>query len=160
MPDREVLCGILYVQHTGIQWAYLPQELGFRSGMTCWRRLRDCNEAGVRQRLHEVLLAELNAASRLDRSDSLFADRGYDHDNYRDQVRTRGIVPALARRGTRHATGLGTYRQNRLLPHHLPPGLAGSYRTLAVLPASEPRSGGQGLPTHGRSRPRSTVLAH
>lgn len=38
--------------------------------------------------------------------DSLFADRGYDHDIYRDQVRARGIVPAIARRGTRH----GTYR--------------------------------------------------
>jgi transposase len=34
--------------------------------MTCWRRLRDWNEAGVWQRLHEVLLAELNAAARLD----------------------------------------------------------------------------------------------
>ena len=66
MPDREVLCGILYVLHTGIQWEYLPQELGFGSGMTCWRRLRDWNETGMWQRLHEVLLAELNAASRLD----------------------------------------------------------------------------------------------
>ncbi|QEV56053.1 transposase [Streptomyces platensis] len=47
LPDREVLCGILYVLHTGIQWEYLPQELGFGSGMTCWRRLRDWNEAGV-----------------------------------------------------------------------------------------------------------------
>ncbi len=34
--------------------------------MTCWRRLRDWNEAGVWQLLHEVLPAELNAASRLD----------------------------------------------------------------------------------------------
>ncbi len=42
--------------------------------------------------------------------DSVFADRGYDHDVYRDQVRDRGIVPAIARRGTRHGTGLGTYR--------------------------------------------------
>ena len=42
--------------------------------------------------------------------DSLFADRGYDHDVYRDQVRARGIVPAIARRSTRHATDLGTYR--------------------------------------------------
>ena len=40
------------------------------------------------------------------RPDSLFADRGYDHDIYRDQVRARGIV----RRGTHHGTGLGTYR--------------------------------------------------
>lgn len=59
-----MLCGILFVLHTGIQWEYLPQELGFESGMTCWRRLRDWNEAGVWQQLHEVLLAELNAAAR------------------------------------------------------------------------------------------------
>jgi transposase len=190
LPDREVLSGILYVLHTGIQWEYLPQDLGFGSGMTCWRRLRDWNEAGVWQRLHEVLLAELNAASRLDwsrcvvdsshvralkggstrgpspvdrgragskhhlitdghgtplavlltggnrndvtqllplldaippvrgrvgrprrRPDSLFADRGYDHDVNRDQVRARGIVPAIARRGTLHGTGLGVYRR-------------------------------------------------
>ncbi|GHB79649.1 hypothetical protein GCM10010377_82120 [Streptomyces viridiviolaceus] len=42
--------------------------------------------------------------------DSLFADRGYDHDIYRDQARERGIIPAMARRGARHGTGLGTYR--------------------------------------------------
>lgn len=36
--------------------------------------------------------------------DSLFADRGYDI--YRDQVRARGIVPAIAESGTLH----GTYR--------------------------------------------------
>ncbi|KPL30685.1 transposase [Streptomyces anulatus] len=66
LPDRQVLCGILFVLHTGIQWEYLPKELGFGSGMTCWRRLRDWNEAGVWQQLYEVLLAELNAAARLD----------------------------------------------------------------------------------------------
>ncbi|MFC4035053.1 IS5 family transposase [Streptomyces polygonati] len=188
LPDRQVLCGVLYVLHTGIQWEYLPRELGFGSGMTCWRRLRDWNEAGVRQQLHEVLPAELNAAAELDRSravvdsaragvkrglhtgpspvdrgrpgskhhlitdghgtplaiiltggnrndvtqllplidavpairgrrghprrkpDSLFADRGYDHDIYREQIRARHIVLAIARRGTRHGTGLGTHR--------------------------------------------------
>ncbi|GHA49444.1 hypothetical protein GCM10010329_84510 [Streptomyces spiroverticillatus] len=66
VPDRQVLCGILYVLCTGIQWEHLPKELGFGSGMTCWRRRRDWNEAGVWQRLHEALLAELNAAARLD----------------------------------------------------------------------------------------------
>ncbi|MET8395154.1 MULTISPECIES: IS5 family transposase [Streptomyces] len=190
LPDRDVPCGILYVLHTGIPWEYLPRGLGFGSGMPCWRGLRDWNEAGVWQRLHEILLAELNAAARLDRSccvvdsshvralkkggqhtgpspvdrgragskhhlitdghgtplavlltggnrndvtqllplldaippvrgrvgrprrkpDALFADRGYDHDIYRDQVRARGIVPAIARRGTLHGTALGTYR--------------------------------------------------
>ncbi|MGW2306398.1 IS5 family transposase [Streptomyces sp. NPDC001809] len=188
VPDRQVLCGILFVLHTGVQWEHLPQELGFGSGMTCWRRLRDWNEAGVWQQLHEVLLAELNAAARLDwsravvdsprqsvkrgfqtgpspvdrgragskhhlitdghgtplaviltggnRNDvtqlmplldavppvrgrpgrprrkpqSVFADRGYDHDIYRDQVRARRILPVIARRGTAHGSGLGAYR--------------------------------------------------
>jgi transposase len=66
LNDRLVLCGILFVLHTGIPWEFLPQQLGFGSGMTCWRRLRDWHEAGVWQRLHEVLLAELHDADRLD----------------------------------------------------------------------------------------------
>jgi transposase len=49
-----------------IQWEFLPQELGCGSGMTCWRRLRDWNNAGVWTRLHENLLAELHAAGTLD----------------------------------------------------------------------------------------------
>ncbi|MFE6744199.1 transposase, partial [Streptomyces tubercidicus] len=47
VPDRQALRGIPFVLHTGIQWECLPQELGFGSGMTCWRRLAACNEAGV-----------------------------------------------------------------------------------------------------------------
>lgn len=39
---------------------------GFGSGMTCWRRLQEWNRAGVWQRLHELLLAELQAAGKLD----------------------------------------------------------------------------------------------
>jgi transposase len=66
LDDRKVLSGILFVLYTGIPWEFLPQELGFGSGMTCWRRLRDWQEAGVWQRLHEALLAELNAAGALD----------------------------------------------------------------------------------------------
>jgi transposase len=66
LSDRLCLQGILFVLHTGIQWEFLPQELGFGSGMTCWRRLEEWNEAGVWQRLHELLLAELNAAGKLD----------------------------------------------------------------------------------------------
>lgn len=62
LDSRKVLCGILFVLYTGIRWEFLPQELGFGSGMPCWRRLRDWNEAGVWQRLHELLLSELRAA--------------------------------------------------------------------------------------------------
>ncbi len=35
VPDRQALCGILFVLHTGIQREYLPQELGSGPGMTC-----------------------------------------------------------------------------------------------------------------------------
>ena len=58
-------CGILFVLYTGIPWEFLPQQLRFGSGMTCWRRLRDWH-AGVWQQLHEALLAELNPAGALD----------------------------------------------------------------------------------------------
>jgi len=66
LDDRKALCGILFVLYTDIPWEFLPQELGYGSGMTCWRRLRDWHAAGVWQRLHEVLLARLNAAGVID----------------------------------------------------------------------------------------------
>jgi len=66
IDDRKVLSGILFVLSTGIAWQRLPPELGFGSGMTCWRRLRDWQQAGVWQRLHELLLAKLRQAERLD----------------------------------------------------------------------------------------------
>jgi transposase len=189
LDDRKVVCGILFVLYTGIPWEFLPQELGFGSGMTCWRRLRDWNEAGVWQQLHEVLLAELRAVDLLDfsraavdgshvramkggaktgpspvdrgrtgskhhviveahgiplaatltggnrndvtqliplieavppirgkrgrplrRPRHLYADRGYDHDVYRDKVRRFEITPHIARRGTDHGSGLGVHR--------------------------------------------------
>ncbi|WTQ32141.1 IS5 family transposase [Streptomyces virginiae] len=66
VPDRQALCGILFVLHTGIQWEYLPQELGFGSGMTCWRRLAAWNAAGVWDQLHIVLLKKLRVAKKLD----------------------------------------------------------------------------------------------
>jgi transposase len=184
-----VLCGILFVLYTGIPWEFLPQELGFGSGMTCWRRLRDRHQAGVWQQLNEALLAELHATGALDwsravidsshvramkggpktgpspvdrarpgskhhliaeahgiplavsltgghrndvtqlmplieaiapvrgrrgrprqRPGALYADRGYDHDKYRKQVRDKAITPVIARRSTEHGSGLGTYR--------------------------------------------------
>jgi len=64
--DRLALQGILFVLHTGIGWEHLPQELGFGCGMTAWRRLRAWQQAGVWERLHELLLAELQAANQLE----------------------------------------------------------------------------------------------
>lgn len=66
IPDRDVLTGILFVLRSGIPWEELPQEMGCGSGVTCWRRLKEWQEQGVWQRLHEVLLAKLNAAGEID----------------------------------------------------------------------------------------------
>jgi transposase len=66
IPDRRVLTGILFVLQTGIPWEHLPQEMGCGSGMTCWRRLKEWHEAGVWQGLHELLLAKLHEAERID----------------------------------------------------------------------------------------------
>ena len=64
--NRKALTGILFVLKTGIPWEDLPQEMGCGSGMTCWRRLRDWQEAGVWDRLQEGLLAKLQGASKVD----------------------------------------------------------------------------------------------
>src|SRR5918999_1234145 len=76
LDDRNVLQGILFVLHIGIGWEHLPQELGIGCGMTAWRRLRAWQQAGVWEKLHELLL-----------------DRGYDHDKYRRLLWQRGVKP-------------------------------------------------------------------
>jgi transposase len=48
IQDRAVLGGIIYVLRAGVPWRLLPaKELGCGSGVTCWRRLRDWQAAGV-----------------------------------------------------------------------------------------------------------------
>ena len=71
LNDRRVLTGILFVLKSGIPWQTLPLEMGCGSGMTCWRRLRDWEKAGVWQRLHELLLSKLRAADQIDWSRAL-----------------------------------------------------------------------------------------
>jgi transposase len=66
LPDRLALQGILFVLHTGIAWRHLPPELGFGGGSTCHRRMDEWQRAGVWERLHAVLLAELRAAGELE----------------------------------------------------------------------------------------------
>src|SRR5215213_2122600 len=56
IPDRAAFVVIDFVLGTGCPWRSLPKELGCGSGVTCWRRLRDWQEAGVWQRLPERLL--------------------------------------------------------------------------------------------------------
>src|SRR5436190_1327820 len=66
IPDRACLTGIVFVSKTGIQWEYLPQEMGCGSEMTCWLRLRDWQEAGVWWDLHRVVVERLGEADRID----------------------------------------------------------------------------------------------
>jgi transposase len=101
LPDRLVLQGILFVLHTGIQWEFLPQQLGFGSGMTCWRRLEQWNRAGVWQRLHELLLAELHGAGKPDWSRAV-VDASHLRAARRGPkaVRARLTAPARARSTT------------------------------------------------------------
>lgn len=100
VPDRQALYAILFVLHTGIQWEYLPQELGFGSGMTCWRRLAAWNEAGVWEKLHLALLKKLRSVKQLDWSRAVI-------DSSRIRAARRGpkAVPA---RSTAHDRAAST----------------------------------------------------
>ena len=66
VPARAVLTGILFVLRTGIPWEMLPAEMNCGSGVTCWRRLRDRQAAGVWERPHVELLRRLRDADRID----------------------------------------------------------------------------------------------
>lgn len=187
--DRVVLTGILFVLKSGIPWEMLPQEMGCGSGMTCWRRLRDWQSAGVWEKLHQAVLNKLRKADQIDWSraaidsgtvravgggektgqnptdrskpgskhhvltdanglplntiltganrhdvtqllplidsapsvsgkpghprkhpKSIYADRAYDSEHHRKELRNRGIKPHLAERNAPHGSGLGIYR--------------------------------------------------
>jgi transposase len=54
------------VLKSGIPWEMLPAEFGCGSSMTCWRRLRDWQDAGDWDRLHRELLDELGEAGQID----------------------------------------------------------------------------------------------
>lgn len=66
VDDRKCLGGILFVLKTGIPWEYLPQEIGCGCGMTCWRRLRDWQKAGVWEKMHKLMLDKLREAGKID----------------------------------------------------------------------------------------------
>lgn len=101
ISDRSALTGILFVLLTGIPWEMLPREMGCGSGVTCWRRLRDWQMAGVWEGLHRELLTRLHQAGRLDwsracmDSASIAAKRG---------VKRRVRTPRIAAGQVRNVT--------------------------------------------------------
>jgi transposase len=66
LDNRRALTGILFVLKTGIPWEDLPQELGCGSGMSCWRRLREWQRAGIWDILKMTLSAKLSWADKID----------------------------------------------------------------------------------------------
>src|SRR5438094_6767601 len=66
LPDRACLAGVLFVLRRGIPWEMLPQELGCGSGMSCWRRVRDWQQAGIWQLIQFVLLDWLARYGQID----------------------------------------------------------------------------------------------
>ena len=105
IPDRAVLTGIVFVLRTGTPWELLPPEMGCGSGMTCWRRLRDWQQAGVWEVLHWMLLQRLADADRLDwsraclDSGSIPAQKGAQK-GAKKPARIRSIAAARARSAT------------------------------------------------------------
>src|SRR5918997_1847847 len=55
LPDRAVLAGIVFVLRHGQRWRDLPRELGYGSGVTCWRRLRAWQALGGGAAVHRTL---------------------------------------------------------------------------------------------------------
>jgi transposase len=100
------------VLRSGIPWELLPQEMGCGSGVTCWRRLREWQQAGVWTRFHGTLLDRLGRADRLDWSranlDSrlVAAKRGPSHRPEPDGSRAARLETARAQRPPGHPTGL------------------------------------------------------
>jgi transposase len=66
LSDRACLAGIVFVLRSGIPWRMLPKELGRGSGMSCWRRLRDWQQAGLWDLIHFSLLNWLSRENQID----------------------------------------------------------------------------------------------
>jgi transposase len=65
IDEHACLEGILFVLFSGLPWRAVPAEFGV-SGVTCWRRLREWQRAGVWQRLLVVLVEELEQRGALE----------------------------------------------------------------------------------------------
>ena len=66
VSNRAALAGILFILRHGLRWRDLPQELGYGSGVTCWRRLRQWQTAGVWTSVHRTLLNWLGDLGAID----------------------------------------------------------------------------------------------
>jgi len=85
VSHRAALGGILFILRHGLRWGDLPQELGYGSGVTCWRRLRQWQALGIWAMVHQVVLNWLGDLNAIDWSRasidsiSVRAKRGGEH---------------------------------------------------------------------------------
>ena len=61
-PNRDCFEGLLWILRTGARWKDMPDC--FPSGSTCWRRLRDWDEAGAWEAAWHAFVAELGERDR------------------------------------------------------------------------------------------------
>jgi len=148
VSDRASLTGIVFVLRSGIPWQMLPQELGCGSGMTCWRRLRDWQQAGVWDLIHFALLDWLARDDQIDWSravvDSCSIRAVYGGDQTGPNPTDR------AKRGSkRHLTcdGRGVPFAVRLTAANR----NDSQEALALVDAIPPLHGNRGRPGSGRT---------
>jgi transposase len=64
--DRACLEGIVYVLRSGMPWRTVPRHDGRPCASACYRRFREWSQAGVWDRLHQVLVDELGAHGQVD----------------------------------------------------------------------------------------------
>ena len=66
ISNRAALTRIIFVLKTGTPWKELPQEMGCGSGIICWRRLKDWQQAGVWEKILYVMLQHLHDTKKID----------------------------------------------------------------------------------------------
>lgn len=66
ISHRAALGGILFILRHGLRWCDLPQDLGYGSGVTCWRRLRQWQALGIWAELHQAILNWLGDLDAID----------------------------------------------------------------------------------------------
>ena len=91
VDDRAAFEGVVHVLRSGCRWQDLT-DTHFPSGSTCWRRHREWTEAGVWHAVWQGVLAELDAAGRLDTSEVIL-------DGTFVEAKKGGTAPAPARTG-------------------------------------------------------------
>jgi transposase len=128
IDNRKCLTGIIFVLKTGLPWEYLPQEMGCGSPMTCWRRLRDWQKAGVFEKIHRALLDRLNREGLIDWKHGIIDSASLRAVGAGGKNRAQSHRSAQARkqtppayRGERGPSGPSAHRSSSARRHPTPP---------------------------------------